>query len=572
MRIKSVQIQKFRSINDVTITTRQILALVGANNAGKSHILRALNAFFNFEAEKAAFVNHDHMYNKQSRPKILVTFDSIKEDDEIPIEYQSNDKLVIKFTYRWDRKNPIYEIVTNNEKKTIDADTFKNLVKHFEFIYIPIIRDYKAAFSMEGGIAYKLLSQILQQQTSNRNTLQPAADRLVEKVEKSIYKPAINKITKYYPFHGNRIFNMQAHNAGLIDLIIRSVSLSLIEESQENTIDNCGSGIQSAVFLAISMAIAMSNNSNYLIGIEEPELNMHPQAQRQLIEALQDNDKYPNTQFILTTHSTVIVDRIGHECIALCRKYKGQKRDVITAVTQINDGFWSKYNMEEERYYDFFDYKNSDFFFSNYLIITESTNDCNVIKHLLEKTGTDIENSGISFIPATGERNIKYPYAIAKELGVPFICVVDRDVFQPYLNDKRELSLDENGIPKYKSERKKDSPIMSLISKEDQYSLIDNFNHSQYSECLKILNKYNIISMRYAMEIDLMVCPSFCEAMCEILGISEKDGSLHILLTRYSKAIKKYNNINNTIDVKGIKNLPKSYRCIIKTVKNMIVS
>lgn len=35
MKIHSMQIQKFRSIDDSTILFRQILAIVGANNEGK---------------------------------------------------------------------------------------------------------------------------------------------------------------------------------------------------------------------------------------------------------------------------------------------------------------------------------------------------------------------------------------------------------------------------------------------------------------------------------------------------------------------------------------------------------
>ena len=40
-----------------------MLAIVGANNVGKSHFLRALNAFFNYDDEKEAFLSQDHVYN-----------------------------------------------------------------------------------------------------------------------------------------------------------------------------------------------------------------------------------------------------------------------------------------------------------------------------------------------------------------------------------------------------------------------------------------------------------------------------------------------------------------------------
>lgn len=570
MRIQSIQIQKFRSIDNTTIFFKQFLALVGANNVGKSHVLRALNAFFNYQDERESFLNEAHLYSKQSRPRITVTFSDIVPEDKIDKEYIYNQRLTIKFTYRWDRKNPTYEVIVGVEKKAIDLDTFNRLTKCFSYVYIPIIRNYDAAFRSDSGIAYKLLCKIFSQQTANRNNLQPAADRLIKKVEDSIYQPAMKKLKQYYPFSKGQSFVMETYHADVIDLILRNVTLKLVEDSQENGIDNCGSGIQSAVFFAISLAISMCNGCTYLVGIEEPELNMHPQAQRQLIEALKEKGRYPHTQFVVTTHSTVIIDRLGHDSIALCRKTKGQKRDIITTVTQIGEDFWNRYQMEEERYYNFFDFKNSDFFFSNYIIITESTNDCKVVQHLLEISRIDTEALGISLIPASGERSVKYPYAIAKELGIPFICIVDRDVFQQYINDKREISLNDDGLPIYKPSLKNGSPILDLIGETDKSTLLEALNNDQYIKALEILRRYNIISMRYAFEVDLVVCKSYCAAFCAQLKVREEDKNIAYLLKKQGKVIKNYMNINNVFDEKGTQNLPKSYRQILNVVKEMI--
>lgn len=565
-----MQIQKFRSIDDSTILFRQILAIVGANNAGKSHVLRALNAFFNYNEERESFLNESHIYSKKSRPRITVTFDDIVPEDEVEEEYIYNGKLVIKFTYRWDRKNPSYEVIKGAEKQAIDIDTFRRLTSHFTFVYIPIIRNYDAAFSSNGGIAYKLLRQIFHQQTVNRNNLQPVADRLISKVEQSVYKPALFKIKQYYPFKNGQDFKMRTHNADIIDLILRNVTLMLLEDSQENGIDNCGSGIQSAVFFAISVALAIADKGSYLVGVEEPELNMHPQAQRQLVEALKETTRYPQTQFILTTHSTVIIDRLGHEAIALCRKEKGEKRDVVTSIRQTGEDFLDRYGLEEERYYSFFDFKNSDFFFSNFIIVTESTNDCKVVQHLLELSGIDLENLGISLIPSEGERSIKYPYAIAEELGIPFVCIMDRDVFQPYINDKRDESLDSNGIPEYKEEFKNGSPILELIDSRDKPALLDAFRKDKYKDALGLLEKYHIITMRYAFEVDLVICPSYCKEFYRILKVSPENQSMQYLFKNMGKAIKKYVTLNEVIDNQGTKNLPTSYRQIINYVKKMI--
>ncbi|MCI7358435.1 MAG: AAA family ATPase, partial [Parabacteroides sp.] len=446
MKIANLQIQKFRSIDNATITIEQILAVVGANNAGKSHFLRALNAFFNYNDEKESFLSQDHVYSLRSRPKITVTFTDIQPEDQINPDYIYDDSLTIRFTYRWDRKTPSYDIIKAHHAQTISVDQFESLISHFRYIYVPIVRNYESAISGDGGIAYGLLKSIFQHQVANRNTIQPLVDRLTDKIKNTVFKSALNSIKQYYPL-GNADFAIQAVNNEVVDLILRSVSLFLSENTQSNEINNCGSGIQSAVYFAISMAVAIEDNINYLVGIEEPELNMHPQAQRQLIETLKNPTKYPKTQFILTTHSTVIIDKLGHTSIVLCRKSKVPGRDVVTTATQILPNFWEKYSFSQERYYNFYQYKNSDFFFSNYIIITESPTDCNIIAALLSKCNIDIETRAISLIPADGEKSIKYPYALAKELGIPFICIVDRDVFLPYSENSRKESLGEDGIP-----------------------------------------------------------------------------------------------------------------------------
>ena len=570
MKIAKIQIQKFRSINNISIAMDQITAIVGANNAGKSHILRALNAFFNFSDERNAFLSQDHLYSAHSRPRITVSFNDIKEEDQIRAEYIYNGVLTIRFTYRWDRNNPSYDVMVGNQVRNLNVDEFRTLISHFHYIYVPIVRSYENAITGNNGIAFDLLKSVYSVQVSNRNTIRPHIDQLNNKIKSTIFKSAVEEIKKYYPL-GNALFSIeQTASDEVIDLILKSASLYLTENEQKNEIRNCGSGIQSAIYFAICMASSMDDKANYLIGIEEPELNMHPQAQRKLIEALKNKDKFHQAQFILTTHSTVIIDKLGHSSIVLCRKNRGETRNIITTVTQIPADFWEKYNFTEERYYSFYHYKNSDFFFSNYIIITESPADCSIIESLLHKSHIDVEEQAISLIPADGEKNIKYPYALAKELGIPFLCIVDRDVFQAYANDKRKNSLDEDGIPIYKNEKKSSSPIYGLISTEDGNKIANAFINGKYNDALSVLQKYHIVSMRYAIEVDLAICNSYREAFCDILQISEENRTSAYLLKNMEKRIKDRNVITEAIKRVPSKNLPKSYKQILSCVKTMV--
>ena len=570
MKIERVRIQKFRSIDDATVTFGQVLAIVGANNSGKSHILRALNAFFHFEDEQQSFTNHDHVFSTKSRPKVTVTFTDILPEDAIPQQYVFDNRLIIKFTYRWDRGTPTYEVVLGTNTHTIDYDTFCNITKCFCYIYIPIIRNSDATFSNEYGIAYNLLSSVVKQQIANRNTIQPLVNQLYRKIEGTVFRTALQRIKRYYPFADSTDFKLRIANTDPVDAIIHDVTLELIESSQSNDIKNCGSGIQSAIYFAISLATSMEENVAFLVGIEEPESNMHPQAQQKLIASLKDTLRYPNTQFVITTHSTVIIDHLGHEAIALCRKVKGRTRDIVTTTTQIGNDFWHKYEIEEERYNSFFEYKNSEFFFSEYVIITESSVDCGIITHLFENAGICASDAGITFVPANGEKSIKYPYAIVKELGIPFFCVVDRDVFQPYTGTDRKSSINENGIPTYKPELKTSSPILDLISTQDQERLLSFLISGEYEKELELLDTYSIVAMRYAIEVDLIICNSFLNSYCDVLNIEGENRTAHFLAVERGKVIKKLDNICSVLDRTSSRNLPTSYRRIIKKTRQMI--
>ena len=572
MRIEQIHIQKFRSLDDVTINCDQVLALVGSNNAGKSHVLRALNVFFNYESELEGFEHQDHVFSLKSRPKITVTFGGIENSDGIPQEYLFNDKLKIRFTYRWDRKTPSYEIIIAQVKKTISKESFDSIMSGFKYIYVPIARNSDEVFSNENGLAFSFLESIVQQLTAKRNTLQPLVNKLYQKMEDTVFKTALQRIRQYYPFKNPSDFKLQITNNDVVSAIVNDVTIELYENSQHNNIKNCGSGIQSAIYYAIMLAKTMDNDTSYMIGVEEPELNMHPQAQRELIESFKDTNKYPHSQFILTTHSTVIIDHLGHQSIALCRKQKGQTRDVITTIKQIDNSFWEKYEFTEERYNNFFEYKNSDFFFSNFIVIAEGSVDCGVFSHVLKMQNINAAEQGITFIPTNGEKSIKYPYAIAKELEIPFVCVVDRDAFQAYIGKNREESIDSRGLPQYKPELKRSSPICSLLNENEKRALLTYFCENKYGKVCDLLEQKSIISMRYALEIDLINCSSFCNSYYEVLNIVEDNRTPQFLAKERSESIKKAEIINSVLDRCSTRCLPISYRRIIQNVKQALKS
>ena len=189
---------------------------------------------------------------------------------------------------------------------------------------------------------------------------------------------------------------------------------------------------------------------------------------------------------------------------------------------------------------------------------------------MLLKYGINIEEKAISILPMDGERNIKYPYSLAKELKIPFLCIVDRDVFQPYINNDRKNSLGEDGIPLYRDEKKDSSPIFDIINETDANDIICLFKEGKYNDVLEKLKEYKIISMRYALEVDLVQTPYYCNAICDLLHLPAAQRNMTHLLKDRSKQIKDYNIISSALNSGTWANLPKSYKQIISYVRNMI--
>jgi AAA15 family ATPase/GTPase len=95
MKIEKIEIKNFRSLRDVTIHPKDILALVGRNNSGKSNVIKALELFFEGTVRlvnSECFHNHD-----TGNPiEILVTFNQLSDwEIENFKPWMDEDKLVV---------------------------------------------------------------------------------------------------------------------------------------------------------------------------------------------------------------------------------------------------------------------------------------------------------------------------------------------------------------------------------------------------------------------------------------------------------------------------------------------
>jgi len=95
MKMTKIEIRNYRSLRDVTIYPKDILALVGRNNSGKSNVLRALELFFE---GTITLVDEECFYgHKTEEPiEIFVTFEQLSDwEKEQFAPWMNGDRLIV---------------------------------------------------------------------------------------------------------------------------------------------------------------------------------------------------------------------------------------------------------------------------------------------------------------------------------------------------------------------------------------------------------------------------------------------------------------------------------------------
>lgn len=153
MRVKSISIKNFRSFKDVTVNLDSYSSLVGANGAGKSTVLCALNIFFQEDEESSTNVTklHEedfHERNTNHPIEIMVTFCDLSEEakEEFKDYFRQGELTVMaKATYNKQTKEAeviqygqrpgfadfsvFFEAEKDSSKKVADLQKIYNEIK-----------------------------------------------------------------------------------------------------------------------------------------------------------------------------------------------------------------------------------------------------------------------------------------------------------------------------------------------------------------------------------------------------------------------------------------------------------
>lgn len=137
-------------------------------------------------------------------------------------------------------------------------------------------------------------------------------------------------------------------------------------------LDAQGEGIKRQIWFAMIKAAAITANelehNRFIWAFDEPETHLYPTAQRQLFEIMR-NISNGNVQTILSTHSTIFIDRT--------------KLSAITGVIQDGNGYTELYGIDDiDAVYENLEIRNSDFLFFNKFLVIEGDTEAYLIPKL----------------------------------------------------------------------------------------------------------------------------------------------------------------------------------------------
>ncbi len=568
MRISEVNIRKFRSIKEAYFKLNDVTAIVGENNAGKTGVLRALNSVFNFESEREYFLDKTHQYAKRNNSYIRLKLGDVPSEDIYFHDFIFNNSLTIELMYSYSENRRKMSVLKGSQKENIqNVDAFmEKLNNHLTYVYIPAERTNIDISWGEKTIFKRLVTSYLNRYTKNRDMISSDIKRSSKKIHDSVLCRLEKSLSQLYMQNKDVDFRIDFPNDIDYSSILDLLQFSIEEADSNHLLKEWGSGTKSLAIIAMHRAYALIEEKNIILGIEEPETNLHPQAQKRFIQSLSTNMSKFEVQMIFTTHSTVLVDELKHENILLVKRKEDSDRPFVSVVKQLAEDFWEKHDIKESAHYNFFRLKNSEFFFAKHVVLCESPIDAYVMEQLL-LPHIKKEIADISFLDIGGVNNLAYPYFLLKELSIPFSVVVDYDFFFDYKNQKIENSRNKNGFPEYKN------IITDIDSKkkilEDVFgkNIIKMEEDRGYRKFFDLIKPFNFYSMRYCLEIDLVCSSKAKELYYNILKLKDDQRQTKVLLVDNYKALKKRENILKVID----KLEPRSYPESFIKIRNAII-
>ena len=439
MRLSKVVIDHYRSINHVEIRMpeNKPLVLFGANNAGKSNIISAVQRALGErwpltqELEDSDF----YMRDKSSFPNATIAcqFDSTYFVDRYANHY---DNFVLR--YAADASQSQFE--DRNGRKLFISNDARSAIQSF---VVDADRDigrelsYYSRYSLLSKFSHAVHQSLTEE---NRTSLEASFEEIKKTFEGvpeyatffSKFKDVLESSVKGFVHSLKADFSAYDPNN-----FAKSIRIFAYEGDDVRAFEEFGTGEQQVLLMAFAKAYVETFGAKALVLIiEEPEAHLHPLAQRWLKEYVYEVCD-EGLQVILSTHSADFLDMSNLD--GMVRVTKSPRG--ITSARQISSEELARHCHElgapkdkvtPENVSRFYGSKlfpdEAKGFFASKVLIVEGATEYFALPELFSKLGHSLVREGVEIVNVRGKNSIPLYWRLFSAFGIECCCIFDGDI------------------------------------------------------------------------------------------------------------------------------------------------
>lgn len=368
-----------------------------------------------------------------------VTKEIVKEAQE---KYIQNNRANLSFHYDLEPTNFL-------GLKTVAQGIFGNV------FFIPAVKNATEEFNTKGKTIFnQLLSNVITEMSSSNQQYIDTKEKISELTQvlnKNISDGSLNEnrpeqITRLEKIIEDELkkwhttINIEITPPD-IDEVLKVGTSVWVDDGVPTDVVRKGHGLQRALIFALIKAWAniskeikqkeeqftvekskrKASESNYFI-FEEPELYLHPQAQRELFYSLKELSQV-NNQVLLSTHSSSFIDLEMYKSI--CKVYKTDVNEGSKILQCTEDLFTLTDDQKNFNIAYWINPDRGELFFAEKIILVEGPTEKTIIPYLSKKLS--LFKYEYTLIDCGGKDNIKIYIHMLNKFKLPYIAVYDKD-------------------------------------------------------------------------------------------------------------------------------------------------
>lgn len=590
MRLSALTIKNFRCIGSepVTVSLKDLTALVGNNGSGKSAILAALVRLFGVTQSERTLVKSDFHVPKgtlvDQMPSASLQIEARLDFPELEVgktskgvaaafkhmtvqESGSKPYLRIRLSGTWtksslpqgDLDQTLVWVTTANGAQQEQTVPVRSERSRVHVHYIPAVRDPLRHLKQVSGSVLHQLLEAVNWSDEVRGKVTEASEELQSAFSgeggvKEIQKAIESTWKELHTSEHHRAVTIQPVAKRFEDLL-RQVEANFspgASEEAEN-VERLSEGQKSLFYLALIASVfdiqnsLRENKSKHLsadklelpvlniFAVEEPENHVAPHYLGRIMGALRRISTSTYGQVVLSSHSPAILARAEPVEVRHLRLAPDRTTRVRRIILPAEKSESYKFVREAVRSYP-------ELYFARFVVLGEGDSEEIVLSRLAAASGVPIDPSFVSIVPLGG-RHVNHFWRLLSTLEIPYVTLLDLDrerknggwgrikyalsqLLELGLPDAKVLTRNSNGEKKKLTREK-----LSELHKCDE-------NHSdRQSAWLTHLETHDVY-FSTPLDLDFMMLRAFSDAYKGTVGNEAYGPSIPEDRDEYEEALK----------------------------------